>query len=166
MTTTTNTNKVEREESALRQVRNAIIGYYAKEAWDVFTKYVDINDVELAEFRRITSNASVVFTQPSEETLKADAKQENPRFTKGRKFGNEQWYKKTQAVENALSILTSYSSFVRYMDSKENAEKRQAKRIENAAADVKNMDKRKQAEVMAKMFNVSVEDALAMLSKK
>lgn len=132
---TTNNNILanEKEESQLRQVRNAIAGYYAKTALDVFTKYVDLNDVELAEFLRITKEGTIVFTQPSEESLKADAKLENPRFTKGRKFGSEQWYKKTQAVENALNLVSSYSSFVRYMDSKENAEKRDEKKLKAAA---------------------------------
>lgn len=151
MTTTNNILTNEREESQLRQVRNAISGYYAREAWNVFTKYVDLNETEIAEFKRITKDGSIVFTQPSAETLAADAKQENPRFTKGRKFGTEQWYKKTQAVENALNLVTSYSSFVRYMDSKENAEKRDAKRLENATSTFANMSAKEQAEFIAKL---------------
>lgn len=151
MTPNVNILTNEKEESQLRQVRNAIAGYYAREAWNVFTKYVDLNETELAEFRRITKEGTIVFTQPSKESLEADAKLENPRFTKGRKFGTEQWYKKTQAVENALNLVTSYSSFVRYMDSKENAEKRDAKRLENATSTFANMSAKEQAEFIARL---------------
>ena len=149
---TTNVNLAnEKEESQLRQVRNAIAGFYARESWNVFTKYVDLNETELAEFKRITKEGTIVFTQPSADTLAADAKLENPRFTKGRKFGTEQWYKKTHAVENELNLVTSYSSFVRYMDSKENAEKRDAKRLENATSTFANMSAKEQAEFIAKL---------------
>ena len=151
MTTNVNILTNEKEESQLRQVRNAIAGFYARESWNVFTKYVDLNETELAEFKRITKEGTIVFTQPSKESLEADAKLENPRFTKGRKFGTEQWYKKTQAVENALNLVTSYSSFVRYMDSKENAEKRDAKRLENATSTFANMSAKEQAEFIAKL---------------
>ena len=122
--------KTDKEESELRKVRNCFIGFYARTAWDVFTKYVDLNESELSEFKRITNDATIVFTIPSDETLKA-----NPdRFTLGRKFGSVQWYKKTQVVETALNILTSYSSFIRYMDSKENAVERDNKKLAAAAA--------------------------------
>ena len=124
----------EREESALRQVRNAIIGHYANGAFDVFRAYVDLTDEEFSEFCRITENATIVYTMPSEETLKADKESENPRFRIGRKFGREQWYTKKQVVGTALAILTSYSSYVRYMDSKENAVIRDDKKLAAAAA--------------------------------
>lgn len=124
----------EREESALRQVRNAIVGYYANNAVEVFRSFVDLTDEEFAEFMRVTENGSVVFTIPSDAVLEADKQSECPRFTVGRKFGSIQWYKKTQVVGTALALLTSYSSFVRYMDSKENAVQRDEKKLAAAAA--------------------------------
>lgn len=127
-------NIQEKEESQLRQVRNAIVGYYANTALDVFTKYVEINETELADFLRVTENATIVFTMPTAEALAADEASENPRFTKGRKFGSMQWYKKNQVVVSANSILTSYSSYLRYMDSKENAAARDEKKLAAAAA--------------------------------
>jgi hypothetical protein len=124
------TTTTDKEESELRKLRSIMVGYYARTAWEVFAKYADINETELSEFKRITEDATIVFTIPSEETLKANPE----RFKVGRKFGSVQWYKKTQVVENALNILTSWSSFVRYMDSKENQAKRDDKLIERTAA--------------------------------
>lgn len=123
-----------KEESQLRQVRNAIAGYYARTAWDVFTMFVDVNESELAEFKRVTNDATTVFTQPTAESLQADRDSGVNRFVKGRSFGSVQWYKVTQVVEDATNIVRSYNSFVRYMDSKEHAEERDEKKLAAAAA--------------------------------
>lgn len=121
-------------ENQLRQIRSAMIGYYANEAANVFKKYVDVSDEEFIEFMRVTENGTIVFTQPTTAALELDKQSENPRFTKGRKFGSVQWYKKTQVVGTALALLTSYSSYIRYMDSKEHAEERDEKKLAAAAA--------------------------------
>lgn len=121
------------DEESLRQIRKAIVGYYANNAFDVFRNFVELNDDEFSEFMRVTENATIVFTQPTQQALADDAKAETPRFKKGRKFGTEQWYKKSQVVGLATAVLSSYSSYVRYMDSKQNAAERDAKRLENAA---------------------------------
>ncbi len=152
-------------ESELRAVRNAIIAEYIEGAFEVFKKHVDINEVEMADFLKVTENATIVFTQPSEETLKADQASENPRFKKGRRFGSTQWWKKTQEVGTALSVLTSYSSYLRYMDSKAHAAERLNKRVENTASDMQALSIDEQAKHMAKMFGVSVEAAKEMLLK-
>ena len=141
----------EKEESALRQVRAAIIGHYANEAASVFLSYVDLTKEEFSEFMRVTNNGQVVFTQPTEAALEEDRKSETPRFTKGRRFGTVQWYKKTQIVGNALALLTSYSSFIRYMDSKEHAAERDAKRLDTAATTFAEMTTAQQAEYIARL---------------
>lgn len=121
-------------ESEMRQIRNAIVGYYANNAFDVFNQFVDVTEAEMQDFLKVTENATIVFTIPSEESLKADKESENPRFKKGRCFGSVQWYKKTQVVGTALAVLTSYSSYLRYMDSKEHAAERDEKKLAAAAA--------------------------------
>lgn len=131
---TTVVNTTNESESEMRQIRNAMVGYYAANAMDDFKKFVDVTESEMADFLKVTENATIVFTMPSEESLKADAASENPRFTKGRKFGSDQWYKKTQVVGTALAVLTSYSSYLRYMDSKEHAAERDEKKLAAAAA--------------------------------
>lgn len=141
----------EKEESALRQVRAAIIGHYANEAVDVFRRYVDLTDEEFSEFMRVTERGQIVFTQPTEAAIEEDRKSETPRFTKGRRFGTTQWYKKSQSVGTALALLTSYSSFIRYMDSKEHAAERDAKRLDSAAATFAEMTPAQQAEYIARL---------------
>lgn len=131
---TTNIDKQEKELSEIRQLRNAIQRHYITTAWDVFSQFAECNETELAEFRRITHDATIVFTRPSEDTLKADAESESPRFTKGRKFGSVQWYKKSQEVGTALAIATSYASYLAYMESKENQAERDEKKLAAAAA--------------------------------
>lgn len=121
-------------ESEMRQIRSAIVGYYANNALDVFRSFVDVTDAEMQDFMKVTENATIVFTIPSDESLKADKESENPRFKKGRQFGSVQWYKKTQIVGTALAVLTSYSSYLRYMDSKEHAAERDEKKLAAAAA--------------------------------
>ncbi len=161
-----NANVMNENESELRSVRNSIIAYYASNALEVFEKFVDVTEAEKAEFLKVTENASVVFTQPSDETLKADQESENPRYKKGRKFGSVQWWKKSQEVGTALAVLSSYQSYLRYMDSKEHAEERLNKRIDNTASDMQALSIDKQAEAMAKMFGVSIEAAKEMLKNK
>lgn len=127
-----------------------MLQHYISTSWDVFTQFVDINETELAEFKKMTKDGTIVYTIPSEESLAADAKSENPRFSKARKFGSVQWYKKSQEVGTALALLTSYSSYVRYMDSKANQEQRDNKKLEAAAS----------------VLGLSVEQLLALAKSK
>ena len=130
----TNNNTPEKELSEIRVLRDAIQRHYITTAWDVFAKFVECNESELTEFRRVTHDATIVFTRPSEETLRTDKESENPRFTKGRAFGSVQWYKKTQVVGTALAIATSYASYLAYTESKENQIERDEKKLAAAAA--------------------------------
>ena len=134
MTTQIDNKQEMQEVSAIRQLRNAIQLHYIETAKETFEKYAELNETELAEFYRVTNNGQIVFTRPSEETLKADAESENPRFSKGRKFGSVQWYKKTQEVGTALALATAYSGYLAYIDSKENQERRDEKKLEAVAA--------------------------------
>ena len=143
---------MENEENEIRAIRNKLIAYYQEKAFEDFTKFVELNESEVAEFKRITNNATLVFTCPSEDTLKADQQSENPRFSKARKFGTTQWYKKTQVVGTALSVLTSYSSYLRYMDSKENEAKRVEKRMDTAATTFAQMTAKEQEEFIARLL--------------
>ena len=156
----------ENEENGLRSVRNKITAYYQDHAFEVFEMFVDLTEEEKAEFLKVTNNAQVIFTQPTEDSLKADQESENPKFKKGRKFGSVQWWKKTQEVGTANAILNSYSSYLRYMDSKEHAAERLNKRIDNTANDMQALSIDEQAKAMAKMFGVSIEAAKEMLKNK
>lgn len=113
---------------AVARLANAAMSEFRSIAGD------SVNDELFAEFCKLTKDATIVFTQPSEETLKADAASENPRFSKGRAFGSVQWYKKTQVVESVLNVISSFSSFVSYMETKENQAERDDKKLAAAAA--------------------------------
>lgn len=144
-------NNTEREESALRSIRMAIIAEYQATAVEVFRSHVELTDEEFAEFMRVTESGTVVFTQPTQAALEEDTKSECPRFKKGRKFGSVQWYKKTQVVGTALALLSSYSSYLRYCDSRENEEARTAKRLDTAATSFGNLSAKEQAEFLARL---------------
>ncbi len=161
-----NANEMNENEDGLRSARNKMTAYYAEHAADVFKMFVDVTDEEFSEFMKVTKDAQVVFTIPSADTLATDQKSENPRFKKGRKFGSVQWWKKEQDVSDAKAMLTSYSSYLRYMDSKQNAVDRLNKRIDNTANDMQALSIDEQAKAMAKMFGVSIEKAKEMLSNK
>ena len=120
---------MEKEQSELQKIRACVSAYYANTAIDVFRKYVEISDVDFQSFMDQTENGTKVYTQPTEETLKTN----KDKFVISRKFGSVQWYVKMQVVENAFNLITSYNSYLRYMDSKENAVQRDEKKLAAAA---------------------------------
>lgn len=121
---------MEKEQSELQKIRACVTAFYANTAVDVFRKYVEISDDEFSAFMAQTENGTKVYTQPTEDTLKANA----DKFQISRKFGSVQWYVKFQVVENAFNLISSYNSYLRYMDSKENAVLRDEKKLAAAAA--------------------------------
>ncbi|UKK52690.1 hypothetical protein [Prevotella sp. E2-28] len=128
------TNVWKERKNDVAGIRAFIVSDLANAAFEIFQKRAKLTEEEMNEFRTITKDATIVFTQPSEETLKADSASENPRFTKGRAFGSIQWYKKSQVVETALNVVSSYSSYLSYMETKENQAERDEKKLAAAAA--------------------------------
>lgn len=120
---------MEKEQSELQKIRACVSAYYANTAIDVFRKYVEISDTDFQAFMDQTENGAKVYTQPTEETLKTN----KDKFVISRKFGSVQWYVKMQVVENAFNLITSYNSYLRYIDSKENAVQRDEKKLAAAA---------------------------------
>lgn len=134
MKTNENVNVWKTRKNDVAGIRAFLVADLANVAIEQFNSRAKLSDDELKEFLKVTKDATVVFTQPSAETLKADAESENPRFTKSRAFGSVQWYKKTQEVETALNVCTSYSSYLSYMETKDNQAERDHKKLEAAAA--------------------------------
>lgn len=128
--------KKQRAVIVARMSKNAISDWFS--AANATT--IKVTEEEKTEFLRITKNATIVFTCPSEETLKADKESETPRFTKGKKIGSVQWYKKTQVVESMLSVWTSYNAFLSYMISKETQVAKDEKKTKTAVETLTNKE--------------------------
>lgn len=128
------TNVWKERKNDVSGIREFIAVDLRERAFSDFQSRAKLDEELMNDFRKVTKDATIVFTQPSEDTLKADQASENPRFSKGRAFGSVQWWKKTQAVENALNVVTSYSSYLSYMESKENQAERDEKKLAAAAA--------------------------------
>lgn len=120
---------MEKEQSELQKIRACVTAFYANTAVQVFRKYVEISESDFDAFMKQTENGTKVYTQPTEDTLKANAE----KFQISRKFGSVQWYVKRQEVLDAFNLISSYNSYLRYMDSKENQEAREEKQLEKTA---------------------------------
>lgn len=149
---TTNIDNQVREESAIRQLRNALVKHYQDTAVETFRQYAELNDAEFVEFMRLTNNGTLVYTcSTSEETLKADAESESPRYKKSKKFGTTQWYTKRQEIGTAIALVSAYSGYLSFVDSKAKDSERLAKRLDNTATDFANMTAAEQAEYIARL---------------
>lgn len=114
--------------AALRQGINA---YYAATAIEVFTRkannYLKAETLEkypIAEIEKVTEGFTVYYTQPAADSVISDGLTlVSAKWNRDREAGRK-WYKGTQEISNALQVLRSYSSYLRYLDDKENGLKR------------------------------------------
>lgn len=132
-------NKIQtaKESSSSAQLRDLIKGFYANHAVTDFAKYAAMvkdesgtpyaTEEEIKEVQQRTHEFTVVYTQPSENTeiterltlVTAAWNRERP--------AGKRWYKISQTVDDALAVKRSFDSWQRFLEDKENGDRRIAK---------------------------------------
>jgi hypothetical protein len=128
-----NIQKEEKEVSVISKIRQIVntkrIANAESEFIDLALKVdKDFTEEKFEERKKALKNFTIVFTRPSDEDHAKDMTEVQHDWNKVLQFGRK-WFYKTQEISDLLSVARSYYSYDSYLIDKDNALKREAKKL-------------------------------------